>query len=49
MYIPVADATAGGTPSPIRTGLKTIAPPRPTAEVNPPIMEAANSLRSDFP
>ena len=39
MYIPVEAATWGGTPIPIKIGLKTIPPPRPTALAKPPPME----------
>ena len=44
IYIPVDAATVGASPNPIKTGLNTTPPPRPTAEVNPPPMEPKTSL-----
>ena len=42
IYIPVDAATCGGTPNPIKTGLKTMPPPSPTALAKPPPIDASD-------
>jgi hypothetical protein len=49
MYIPVEAATYGGTPIPIKTGLKTIPPPRPTALAKPPPIDPSASYTICLP
>ena len=47
MYMPVEDATAGGTPMLKRSGLKIAPPPRPNApETHPPNRAKITSLTS---
>jgi len=49
IYIPVAEATCGGTPKLNRRGLKTDPPPMPRApDIQPPIKENDKSLKSFF-
>lgn len=50
IYIPVADATFGGTPIERRSGLKIEPPPSPRApETQPPTNEKMRSLNMTSP
>lgn len=50
IYIPVAEETCGGTPSPINNGLKITPPPNPRAPATqPPPKPSPKTVLKVFP